>query len=62
MQAKVLKIFIGFDQMESVAWHTMTHSILARSSKPVAIIPINLANLKNIYTRNRDPKQSNDFS
>jgi hypothetical protein len=28
----------------------------------VAIIPINLANLKGIYTRERDPKQSNEFS
>lgn len=62
MNSKMLKIFIGFDQVESVAWHTMVHSILARSSKPVAIIPVNLANLKGIYTRERDPKQSNEFS
>ncbi len=62
MSSKLLKVFIGFDPVESVAWHTMTHSILARSSKPVAIIPVNLANLKDIYTRQRDPKQSNEFS
>lgn len=62
MSSNLLKIFIGFDQVESVAWHTMVHSILARSSKPVAIIPVNLANLKGIYTRPRDPKQSNEFS
>lgn len=62
MSSKLLKIFIGFDQVESVAWHTMAHSILARSSRPVAIIPVNLANLKEIYTRPRDPKQSNEFS
>lgn len=62
MHSKILKIFIGFDEVESVAWHTMAHSILARSSRPVAIIPVNLANLKDIYTRDRDPKQSNDFS
>lgn len=62
MSSKLLKVFIGFDQVESVAWHTMTHSILARSSRPVAIIPVNLANLNGIYTRPRDPKQSNEFS
>lgn len=62
MSSNLLKIFIGFDQVESVAWHTMVHSILARSSKPVAIIPVNLANLKGVYTRARDPKQSNEFS
>ncbi|PPD34476.1 MAG: glycosyltransferase [Methylomonas sp.] len=62
MASKLLKIFIGFDQIESVAWHTMTHSILSRSSRPVAIIPVNLSNLKGIYTRERDSKQSNEFS
>lgn len=62
MNTQVLKIFIGFDPVESVAWHTMAHSILARSSVPVALVPVNIANLKNIYTRERDPKQSNEFS
>ena len=58
----LLKIFIGFDPVESVAWHTMVHSILSRSSVPVAIIPINISNLKGIFNRERDPKQSNEFS
>lgn len=40
----------------------MAHSILTRSSIPVSIIPVNIANLKEIYTRERDPKQSNEFS
>ena len=62
MNNKVINVFIGFDPVESVAWHTMTHSIFTRSSRPVALIPINLTNLKNIYTRERDPKQSNEFS
>lgn len=62
MRADVIKVFIGYDQVESVAWHTMAHSILRQSSKPVAIIPVNLANLKDMYTRARDPKQSNEFS
>jgi lipopolysaccharide biosynthesis glycosyltransferase len=62
MNPKALKIFIGFDPVESVAWHTMAHSILARSSVPVALVPVNITNLKGIYTRVRDPKQSNEFS
>jgi hypothetical protein len=57
-----LKIFIGYDPVESVAWHTMVHSILSRSSVPVAIVPINISNLKGVFTRERDPKQSNEFS
>jgi hypothetical protein len=62
MDSKLLKVFIGYDPVESVAWHTMAHSIFSRSSKPVAIIPVNLSNLKKIYHRERDPKQSNEFS
>lgn len=62
MNSDVLRIFIGYDPVESVAWHTMAHSILSRSSLPVALVPVNLANLKSIYTRPRDPKQSNEFS
>lgn len=62
MNNKVINVFIGFDPVESIAWHTMAHSIFTRSSRPVALIPVNLTNLKNIYTRERDPKQSNEFS
>lgn len=58
----VLKVYIGYDPVESVAWHTLAHSILARSSRPLAIVPLNLANLRGLYTRERDPKQSNEFS
>lgn len=62
MRNDIVKVFIGFDPVESVAWHTMAHSVFRHSSKPVAIIPINIRNLHSIYTRPRDPKQSNEFS
>jgi hypothetical protein len=62
VRADVIKVFIGFDKVESVAWHTMAHSILRQASRPVAIVPVNLANLRGIYTRERDAKQSNEFS
>lgn len=62
MNSDVIKVFIGYDAVESVAWHTMAESIYRHSSRPVAIVPINLANLKGIYTRPRDPRQSNEFS
>lgn len=57
-----LKIFIGFDKAETAAWHTLAHSIFRQSSTPVALIPLYLENLKSIYTRPRDEKQSNEFS
>jgi hypothetical protein len=62
MHQEVIKIFIGYDPVESVAWHTMVSSIYRQSSRPVAIVPLNLGNLKGIFNRPRDPKQSNEFS
>ena len=62
MNNNILKVFIGYDPVESVAWHTMAHSILRQCSRPVALIPVNIENMKDIFTRERDPKQSNSFS
>lgn len=58
----LLRVFIGYDPVETVAWHTFAHSILRQSSIPVAFVPVNIRNLGGIYTRPRDPKQSNEFS
>ncbi len=57
-----LKIYIGFDQKEAVTWHVLAHSIMARSSKPVQICPISLSTLNGIFNRERDAKQSTDFT
>lgn len=62
MNSDVVKVFIGFDKVESVAWHTFAHSIFRQSSKPIALIPLNLENLKDVYSRPRNEKQSNEFS
>lgn len=62
MKQKLLNIFIGYEPAESIAWHTMAHSIFSQASIPVAIIPVNIANLKNIYSRVKDLRQSNEFS
>lgn len=56
------KIFIGYDDKEAVSFHTLSHSIMRHASKPVAIIPLNLANLGSVYKRPHDPRQSNSFS
>lgn len=58
----MIRIFIGFDERETVAWHVLTHSILARSSQPVAFTPLALNNLQGIFTRPREALQSTDFS
>ena len=57
-----LKIFIGYDAVESISWHVLVHSIIKHSTIPVSIIPVALNNLQGVLKRERDPKQSNEFS
>lgn len=61
-KAKMLKIFIGYDAVEVVAWHTLAQSIIDNAKIPVALIPLRLDHIKDFYWRERDPKQSNEFS
>ncbi len=58
----MIRIFIGFDERETVAWHVLTHSILARASQPVSFVPLALHNLGKLMWRERNPLQSTDFS
>ena len=58
----MIPIFIGYDSKVKIAYHVLTESILRNSSTPVTISPINLSNLKNIYTRKQDPLASTEFS
>src|SRR5699024_4421517 len=58
----VIRVFIGFDPREAVAFNVLSHSIHARSSQPVAIAPLALGQLTGLMTRERHPLQSTDFS
>jgi hypothetical protein len=58
----VLSIYIGYDSKESVAFYTLAHSILRRSSIPVSIAPVMQSQLKGLYTRPRGPTESTEFS
>ena len=60
--SNTLSIYIGYDTVEIIAFHTLVQSIIDHATIPVSIVPINLNNLKDVYTRERDPKQSNSFS
>ena len=59
---EVLNIYIGFDEAEIVAYHTLSHSIIKYASRPVRISPICSKQFKSFFNRPRDEKQSNDFS
>jgi lipopolysaccharide biosynthesis glycosyltransferase len=54
----MLKIFVGYDPKESIAYHTCVNSIIRHSSKPVAIIPLAL-NLLDIYNETHSDGSNN---
>jgi hypothetical protein len=58
----VFNIYIGYDPREAVAFYTLAHSILRRSSIPVSIAPLMQRQLKRLYTRPRGPTESTEFS
>lgn len=58
----MIKIFIGFDPAETVAFHVLSHSIHAQASKPVSITPVMQSQLKGIFNRAKHELQSTEFS
>ncbi|WP_143593515.1 glycosyltransferase [Synechococcus sp. 1G10] len=60
--APVARVFIGYDRREEVAVNVLTASFQAHASIPVQIGQVRLDQLRGVYTRERDPNQSTDFS
>jgi lipopolysaccharide biosynthesis glycosyltransferase len=58
----MIRVFIGYDTREAVAFSVLAYSIHARASAPVAITPVMLSELTSVLTRARHPLQSTDFS
>lgn len=58
----MLRLFIGFDSNEIVAYHVAVQSIIDHAEHPVQIIPICKDHLKGLYTKKRHPTQSTEFS
>jgi len=58
----MINIFIGYDSKEKIAHHILSESILRHSTKPVAITPIYLPNIKDDFVRERNNLSSTEFS
>jgi len=58
----LIRVFIGFDAKLPVLYNVLQHSIQVRASRPVGISPIMLSQLSGIYTRERHPLASTEFS
>jgi hypothetical protein len=55
----MIRLFVGFDQREAVAYHAFCQSVIETSSMPVAITPLALNTLAGYRETHRDG--SNDF-
>ena len=59
-----LRVFIGYDSKETIAYHVLAHSILRHASGPIAITPLVQPQLRKagLYTRERGKTESTEFS
>lgn len=58
---KQVKIAIGYDPREAVAYHTLANSIIRQSSVPVSFQPLALDNFKSFYDDTGHSDGSNQF-
>lgn len=58
----MIRVFIGYDENETVAYHVLAHSILRHASQPVAITPLAKKHMASFYERARSGIESTDFS
>jgi hypothetical protein len=58
----MIRVFIGYDATESLAYHVLAHSIISRASEPVSITPVRRSLLGAHFWRKRDDSESTDFS
>ena len=57
-----VRVFIGYDPHEAVAFDVLAHSIQARTRSPVSIAQLKLSELGDLMWRERHELQSTDFS
>jgi hypothetical protein len=58
----MIRVFIGYDTREAIAFDVLSHSIHARATHPVAITPVRLSQLAGVFGRDTNPLQSTQFS
>lgn len=55
----MIKIFVGYDSREAIAYHVFSQSLLEKSSEPLSITPLSLNTLNSYIEEHKDG--SNDF-
>ncbi len=56
-----IRLFVGFDQVEAVAFHTLVQSVIEHTEHPVSITPVKRSMIPE-FRRERDATQSNEFT
>lgn len=62
MPADPVRVFIGFDPRETVAFSVLSYSIHRHASVPVSVAPLMLSQLRATLRRERHPLQSTEFA
>lgn len=64
MTVEQFPVFVGWDSREDIAYQVCRHSLLARTTAPVAVSPIKQEELRAAgdYTRPADPLASTEFT
>ena len=58
----MIKIFIGYDKREIVAYHVLSQSIIKYAKCPISITPLKLEHFSKFYKRKKRKKDSTEFS
>jgi len=58
----MIRVFVGYDSREAVAFSVLAHSINSRASQPVSITPVMLSQLRATFRREHHALQSTQFS
>lgn len=63
-RSEKLKVFIGYDSREDIAWQVCRHSLERHSAQDVMIVPLRQTVLRELglYTRPHDSTSSTEFS
>jgi lipopolysaccharide biosynthesis glycosyltransferase len=59
-----LKVFVGYDSREDIAWQVCRHSLLRHAREPLRVVPIRQSAVRELclYTRPADTSASTEFS
>lgn len=64
MPSEPLRIYVGYDPEEDIAFRVCRHSIERHATKPVSVVPIDAEELRErgVYRRDKDPLASTAFT